>query len=79
MTFPGLLLPESNLEEALATALAWTDVGDTLWTDGSRLDDETVGCGVVWKDDGGVWRGQSLYLGPRPEQGGVRRRIESDL
>jgi hypothetical protein len=33
--FLGLLLPESNLEEALATALAWMDVGDTVWTDGS--------------------------------------------
>jgi hypothetical protein len=35
MVFLGLLLPESDLEEALAMALAWMDVGDTLWTDGS--------------------------------------------
>jgi hypothetical protein len=31
MMFPGLLLPESDLEEALTMALAWTDVADTLW------------------------------------------------
>ncbi|KAI5799420.1 hypothetical protein FPQ18DRAFT_375577 [Pyronema domesticum] len=28
MTFPGLLLPELNLEDELAMALAWTEVGD---------------------------------------------------
>jgi hypothetical protein len=67
MMFPGLLLPESDLEEALETALTWMDVGDTLWTDGSRLDDGTVACGVAYKDAEGLWQGQSFYLGRNKE------------
>lgn len=35
MMLPVLLLPESNLEDVLVTALAWTEVDDTLSTDGS--------------------------------------------
>jgi hypothetical protein len=67
MTFPGLLLTESNLEDALMMVLAWTEVEDTLWTDGSKLEDGIVGCGVVWKEDGGHWQGKSFYLGRNKE------------
>jgi ribonuclease HI len=41
----------------------WSEVEDTLWTDGSRLEDGIVGCGVIWKEDGGSWQGKSFYLG----------------
>jgi hypothetical protein len=67
MTFPGSLLPESNLEKALIMVLAWIDVGDTLWTDALRFKDSAVGCRVVWKEDRGRWQGKSFYLGRNNE------------
>jgi hypothetical protein len=67
MSFPGLLLLEFNLEEALVMALAWTEIHNTLWTDGSCLEDGNVGCGMVWKDNRGRWQGKSVYLGRNKE------------
>jgi ribonuclease HI len=67
MIFPGIVLSEWDLEDALATALAWTDLEDTAWTDGSRLEDGRVGCSVVWKEEGRRWRSKAFYLGRNKE------------
>jgi len=36
--------------------------GLVLWTDGSRKEDERVGCAVVWKE-GGFWKKRGVHLG----------------
>jgi hypothetical protein len=68
LRFAGDVMPERSLNDALATAQEWTDEEDTVWTDGSRLDNAEVGCSVIWgraNDDrlGGV----SFYLGRNKE------------
>jgi len=36
--------------------------GLVLWTDGSRNEEEWVGCAVVWKEEG-LWRKRRVHLG----------------
>ncbi|KAI5800619.1 hypothetical protein FPQ18DRAFT_384192 [Pyronema domesticum] len=61
--FPGLLMHESTLSSALATALEWEDSERIVWTDGSRLDNGKFGCSVIWNAGDGGWRGKSFRLG----------------
>ena len=37
-----------NKEEALRTAEEWQDQSDTVWTDGSRLENGAVGAAVAF-------------------------------
>jgi ribonuclease HI len=61
-------MPENSLNDALAMAREWTDKEDTVWTDGSCLDNAEVGCSVVWRRaDGNSWVGVSFYLGRNKE------------
>ena len=55
-------------EEALRVAREWTDENqkDTVWTDGSRLENERVGCAVAFKKEGS-WKEIGLYLGRNKE------------
>ena len=55
-------------EEALKTAKEWPETSqkDTIWTDGSRLEDKRVGAAVAFKGDGG-WRQRKIYLGRNKE------------
>jgi len=40
--------------------------GFVLWTDGSRKEDEWVGCAVVWKEEG-RWNKRRTHLGRQKE------------
>jgi len=40
--------------------------GLVLWTDGSRKEDEWVGCAVVW-EEGGRWNKRRTHLGRQKE------------
>ena len=40
--------------------------GLVLWTDGSRKEDESVGCAVVWEEDG-RWKKRRVHLGRQKE------------
>jgi len=40
--------------------------GLVLWTDGSRKEDEWVGCAVVWKGEG-RWKKRRVHLGRQKE------------
>jgi len=40
--------------------------GLVLWTDGSRKEDEWVGCAVVWEEDG-RWKKRRVHLGRQKE------------
>lgn len=53
-------------EEALKTAREWSDQGNTVWTDGPRLEDGSVGAAVAyWKE--GSWERRGSYLGKNKE------------
>jgi len=52
-------------EQALEEARKERD-GLVLWTDGSRKEDEWVGCAVVWKKTG-RWNRRRVHLGPQKE------------
>jgi ribonuclease HI len=65
--FPGKIMPDSVEEEAWARAMPWTDRQDTVWTDGSRLEDGRVGCSMVWEEEEGRWNGQAFHLGTNKE------------
>jgi ribonuclease HI len=43
----GKLVVEEK-EAATKTAKTWGEKENTIWTDGSRLDDKKVGCAMVW-------------------------------
>lgn len=43
----GRVLVEER-ESAITTASSWRKCWDTLWTDGSRLDNGRVGAAVLW-------------------------------
>ena len=45
--------PKEAEEMAKAAALEWTDKRNTAWTDGSRLENQKVGCAVVWQEEVG--------------------------
>jgi len=51
-------------EQALEEARRERD-GLVLWTDGSRKEDEWVGCAVVWKEE--RWNKRRVYLGRQKE------------
>ena len=53
-------------EEALRTAKEWTDQENSIWTDGSRLENGAVGAAVAFKEEG-VWKGKGFYLGKNKE------------
>ena len=55
-------------EEALRTAKSWTDESqeDTVWTDGSRLENERVGAAIAFRRRGS-WKEQGTYLGKNKE------------
>jgi len=40
--------------------------GLVFWTDGSRKEDEWVGCAVVWEEDG-RWKKRRVHLGRQKE------------
>jgi len=40
--------------------------GLVLWTDGSRKEDDWVGCAVVWEEDG-TWNKRRIHLGRQKE------------
>ena len=46
--------PKEAEEMAKAAALEWTDKRNTAWTDGSRLENQKVGCAVVWQEEVGT-------------------------
>jgi len=52
-------------EQALEEAKKERD-GLVLWTDGSRKEDEWVGCAVVW-EEGGRWNKRRVHLGRQKE------------
>jgi ribonuclease HI len=52
-------------EQALEEARKERD-GLVFWTDGSRKEDEWVGCAVVWKE-GGRWNKRRVHLGRQKE------------
>jgi ribonuclease HI len=52
-------------EKALEEARKERD-GFVLWTDGSRKEDEWVGCAVVWQE-GGRWNKRRVHLGRQKE------------
>src|SRR3954447_24768441 len=49
-------------EEALHQAHR-NRAGLTLWSDGSRLEDERVGTGIVWKPTSSPWQTREIPLG----------------
>ena len=51
-------------EQALEEAKRERD-GLVLWTDGSRKEDEWVGCAVVWKEE--RWNKRRIHLGRQKE------------
>ena len=55
-------------EEALETAKGWSeeDQTNTVWTDGSRLEDGSVGAAVAFRE-GGSWKEEGVYLGKNKE------------
>ena len=53
-------------EDALRTASEWTDQGNTVWTDGSRLESGAVGAAVAFKE-GNTWDRRGIYLGKNKE------------
>ena len=55
-------------EEALRIAKEWPEANqkDTIWTDGSRLEDKRVGSAVAFKSGNG-WEQQGTYLGKNKE------------
>ena len=52
-------------EQALEEAKLEMD-GLVLWTDGSRKEDEWVGCAVVWEEEG-RWKKRRVHLGRQKE------------
>ena len=50
---------------ALQTAGSWTR-GDTIWTDGSRLNSGRAGAACAWRTPSG-WTGRRFYLGSNKE------------
>jgi len=52
-------------EQALAEVKLERD-GLVFWTDGSKKEDEWVGCAVVWKE-GGRWKKKRGHLGRQKE------------
>ena len=64
--FPGQAIVESR-EGALLTADSWSQ-GDTIWTDGSRLDSGKIGAACVWRILGPCgWAGCRYHLGNNKE------------
>ena len=55
-------------EEALRIAKEWPEANqkDTIWTDGSRLEDKRVGSAVAFRSGSG-WEQQGTYLGRNKE------------
>ena len=55
-------------EDALKRAKEWTeeDQRDTVWTDGSRLENERVGAAIAFKREG-TWKELGVYLGKNKE------------
>ena len=55
-------------EDALRTAREWSeeDQRNTVWTDGSRLENEAVGAAVAFKEKGD-WKREGTYLGRNKE------------
>ena len=63
--FQGEVIVEQK-EDALRTAQEWRDLGRTVWTDGSRLEDGRVGAAWAWWQEG-EWRGDGSFLGTNKE------------
>ena len=55
-----------NKEDALRTARDWTDQENTVWTDGSRLENGAVEATVVFTEEG-VWKRKGIYLSRNKE------------
>ena len=55
-------------EEALRVAREWSDSDqeNTIWTDGSRLENGAVGAAVAFRE-GGSWKRRGTYLGRNKE------------
>ena len=53
-------------EDALKTASEWSDHQRTVWTDGSRLENGTVGAALAFKEKDG-WATRGTYLGKNKE------------
>ena len=63
--FGGRIVVEKK-EEALRTANGW-DQPDTVWTDGSRLEDGSVGAACVWRSPEEGWTRRRFQLGKNKE------------
>jgi len=51
--------------KAKAAALEWSEKKNTVWTDGSRLENQNVGCAVVWQEEAGDGTtSQTIQKGP---------------
>ena len=59
---------DDRKEDALHTVKDWTgkDQKDTIWTDGSRPENERVGAAIVFRGRGS-WKEQGTYLGRNKE------------
>ena len=66
-TVPGqcVILEEGP---ALDNARDWyVNAWETIWTDGSRLEDGRVGAACVWRTREGSWEGKRFHLGDNKE------------
>ena len=63
-TFPGQVVVDIR-RGALDTAGTWRR-GNTIWTDGSRLDSGSVGAACAWRTSRG-WIGRRFHLGNNKE------------
>ena len=74
--FPGRIIVESRAG-VQNTASGWGQHGDTIWTDGSRLDSRDLGAACVWRppmDNG--WTGRRFHLGSNKEAYQARRVLD---
>jgi ribonuclease HI len=62
-TFEGDRMPDIEESQAKNVAEEWDDWENTAWIDGSQMQDERVGCSVVWKNPEGGWTGEGTHLG----------------
>ena len=53
---------------ALENAKSWyANTWETIWTDGSRLEDGKVGAECAWRTQEGIWEGRRFHLGDNKE------------
>ena len=55
-------------EEALKTAKEWQDRDRTIWTDGTRLEDGSIGAAIaLWCEKKKRWTTKGAFLGTNKE------------